>query len=410
MTDPNLRTDNRQSLPEFIAMQAVIMALVAFSIDSMLPALPEIARVLTPDNVNRAQLVLTAFMAGMSLGTLGAGPLSDAFGRKPVMTLGFIIYAVAAFAAIFANSLWLLLLARFLQGFGAAAPRIVGLAMVRDLYQGREMARITSFVMMIFILVPAIAPSLGTVVIHVAGWRGVFASFILLAILGASWLNLRRGETLPAPRRVPLSVGNLVASAREVIGDAQVRLVIVVMALGFGQMFALLSSSQQIYADLFGKTDSFPTWFAVMALLSGTGTMLNVRYVVRLGMKRIVTMAYAMQTVVSAVMLVLVVTGVIPENLRFAVFFAWAVSVFFMAGITFGNLNAIAMQRKGHIAGMTASIVAAASTLGAVLIAAPVGLMFDGSLRPLVAATLICSGAALLLMRRVTENEPQVNR
>lgn len=142
-------------------MLAFLFATIAFSIDAMLPALPDIAADLTPDNVNRAQLILTTFVAGMGLGTLFAGPLSDALGRKRTITIGFGIYIAATIAAIYADSLELLLVARFVQGLGAAGPRIVGLALVRDLYEGREMARISSFVMMIFIMIPAVAPTLG---------------------------------------------------------------------------------------------------------------------------------------------------------------------------------------------------------------------------------------------------------
>ncbi|RQP07241.1 MAG: Bcr/CflA family efflux MFS transporter [Paracoccus sp. BP8] len=403
MPDPAARPIPRQPLPEFIAMLALIFAVIAFSIDAMLPALPEIAAALTPGNVNRAQLVLTAFVGGMGLGLLVSGPLSDTLGRKPVITAGFALYAAAAVAAIFADSLDMLLAARFVQGLGAAAPRIVALAMVRDLYQGREMARITSFVMMIFILVPAVAPSIGAVVIHFVGWRGVFGSFVVLALIGSLWLNLRRPETLAETARRPLNPGSLGGAAREVLVNGQVQLVTVVMTLGFGQMFALLSSAQQLFVDTYGKGETFPLWFAAMALLSGTGTVLNARYVVRLGMRRIVRMAYGMQVVVSGVMTLLVFCDLLPEALRFPAFFFWAVSVFFMAGVTFGNLNALALQRMGHVAGMAASVVGAVSTLGAVLIAAPVGLLYDGTARPIVLATLVCSGLALLLMRLVRE-------
>ncbi|MDS9468572.1 multidrug effflux MFS transporter [Paracoccus sp. MBLB3053] len=403
MSEPLGTPKARQSQVEFIAMLAIIFAVIAFSIDSMLPALPEIARLLSPDNVNRAQLVLTVFVGGMGLGVFVAGPLSDAYGRKPIITLGFAIYALAAIAAVFANSLEMLLIARFVQGLGAAGPRIVSQALVRDLYEGREMARITSFVMMIFILVPAIAPSLGAVLIHFVGWRGVFGAFVLLALIGSVWLNLRQAETLPPERRRPMNLTNLMASAREVLGNRQVQLVTVVMTLGFGQMFALLSSAQQLFSETYHKGAEFPFWFAAMALLSGIGTVFNARYVVRLGMRRIVVGAYAMQVVVSSVMAVLVLADLLPEPLRFPAFFIWAVSVFFMAGVTFGNLNAMALQQMGHVAGMAASVIAAVSTIGAVLIAAPVGLLYDGSARPVIIATLICSGLALWLMRSINE-------
>ncbi len=390
----------RLPLPEFIGMLAFLFATIAFSIDAMLPALPQIAADLTPDDVNRAQLILTSFVFGMGLGTLFAGPVSDAIGRKLTITLGFVLYSLAALAALFAQSLEMLLIARFIQGFGAAAPRIVALALVRDLYSGREMARITSLVMMIFIMVPAMAPSVGALVISVSGWHGVFVVFVLFAVIGTAWLNLRQAETLTAANRRPLRLATLWNGAKEVLRDRQVVFSMIVMTLGYGQMFALLSSAQQLFGETYGKGDHFPLWFAAMALLSGSGSVLNARLVLRLGMRRLARGAYVMQTCVSAVMLILVAADLLPGFLQFPLFFIWAVSVFFMAGVTFGNLNALALQRMGHIAGMAASVIAAISTIAAVLIAAPVGLAFDGSATPVIAATLICSGLAWFLMSR----------
>lgn len=397
-------TAARRTLPmgEFIAMLAFLFATIAFSIDAMLPALPEIGRALTPGDPNKAQLILTAFVAGMGLGTLFAGPVSDAVGRKPAIAAGFAIYIAAALAGMAADSLGFLLVARFVQGLGAACPRIVGLALVRDLYQGREMARITSFVMMIFILIPAVAPSIGQGVIWLAGWRGVFGAFVLFALVGAAWFLSRQPETLPPARRRPLRAATLIAGLREVLGDGQIRLAILVTALGFGQMFALLSSAQQLFGEAYGQGARFPLWFAAMALLSGSGTVLNARLVMRLGMRRMARGAYAMQIGASGLFLALLAVG-LAQPWAFAAFFLWAVSVFLMAGLTFGNLSALAMARKGHLAGMTASVVSAVSTLAAVAIAAPVGLAYDGTALPVTLATLVCSGLAFALMGRMRD-------
>ncbi|WP_246054928.1 multidrug effflux MFS transporter [Paracoccus gahaiensis] len=393
----------RLPLPEFIAMLAFLFATIAFSIDAMLPALPDIAADLTPDNVNRAQLILTSFVAGMGLGTLFAGPISDAFGRKRTITVGFGIYIAATIAALYADSLEFLLIARFVQGLGAAGPRIVGLALVRDLYEGREMARITSFVMMIFIMIPAVAPTLGAGIIAISSWHGVFLAFIAFAVVGALWLNIRQVETLPRDKRRPLRLTTLYSSAREVLSDRQVMLATLILTLGFGQMFGLLSSAQQLFGETYGKGENFHLWFAAMALLSGSGTILNATFVIRFGMRRIAKWAYVMQTIVSGVILAALLSDLLPQALRFPAFFFWATSVFFMAGVTFGNLNALALQRMGHIAGMAASIIAAISTLAAVLIAAPVGLLYNGTAIPAITATLLCSGLAWYLMRNLDD-------
>ena len=388
---------------EFTALMALLAATVAFSIDAMLPALPDIAAHLSPEAVNRAQLVLTVFMAGMGVGTFVAGPLSDALGRKRTLLIGATVFVIGAFIGAQADSLEVLLFARFVQGFGAAAPRIVPMALVRDLYAGREMAKVTAFIMMVFILVPALAPSLGQVIIGFAGWRGVFYAFIVFALIGLSWLSLRQPETLAPERRRPLHPTYLIAGAKEVLASREVRLYIVVMTLGFAQMFALLSSSQQLFAA-FGAVETFPKWFALMAILAGSGTAFNAWFVMRLGMRRIVRGAYLMQILSSGIMLALVLAGAVTPPTGFVFLFAWTVTVFMMAGITFGNLNALAMQHMGHIAGMTASVVSALSTIGAVLIAAPVGLMFDGTALPIVVATLVCSGIAYLVMGRTANN------
>ena len=189
-TDPR-----RLSQPEFIALIAMLFATIAFSIDAMLPALPQIAAELTPADPNRAQLILTSFVLGMGLGTFLAGPISDALGRKPVIVLGAGLYMVGALLAWAAPTLETVLAARLLQGLGAAGPRVVSLAMVRDLYSGRHMARIMSFAMMIFTLVPALAPLAGQGIIALTGWRGIFLAFLVFAVVATSWLSLRQPET-----------------------------------------------------------------------------------------------------------------------------------------------------------------------------------------------------------------------
>ena len=409
MTDLPRATGRGRSLPqgEFVAMIAILFATIAFSIDAMLPALPQIAAELTPEAVNRAQLVLATFVLGMGLGTLVAGPLSDSIGRKRAI-VGFIgLSVLGAVAAAMSTSMEMLLAARLVQGLGAAGPRIVSIALVRDLYEGRTMARIMSFVMMIFILIPAVAPSIGALIIAGFGWRGIFGAFVLFGIAGVLWLNLRQEETLPPERRRPLRAGPLRQAFSEVVSHRLVLLYIVVLTLGFGQMFALLSSIQQIYAETFGRADTFPLWFAATGLLSGGGTILNATLVMRLGMRRLAIAAYATQTVISGLLVAAEMSGLLPPGLAFPVFFFWSASVFFMAGLTFGNLNALALQPMGHIAGMAASVVGALSTVGAVFIAAPIGLAFDGTIVPLTFGTLICSALAWWLMRWSREADPE---
>jgi DHA1 family bicyclomycin/chloramphenicol resistance-like MFS transporter len=385
-------------------MLAMLFATVAFSIDAMLPALPQIAADLSPDAVNSAQLVLSAFVLGMGTGSLFTGPLSDAFGRKPVIFTGFGLYAAGAVLAWAAPSLEMLMVARVVQGLGAAAPRIVGLALVRDLYAGREMARVSSFVMMVFILIPAIAPSIGALILGLAGWRGIFLAFVVFAGLCSLWIGIRQDETLPLGNRRPLSAGGLWRSLKEVLSDRIAMTATMTMTLGFGQMFALLSSAQQIFGETYGHTDDFPLWFALMALLAGAGSLLNSRLVLHVGMRPLATRAYLVQAAFSAVMAPLIWSESLSETSAFAAFFIWSVSIFFMAGLTFGNLQALALQKMGHIAGLAASVVTAVATVLSVAIAAPVGLAFDGTPVPVMVGAAVASSLAFGLMRSLHDH------
>ncbi|CUH77463.1 multidrug effflux MFS transporter [Tropicibacter naphthalenivorans] len=398
---------SQPSRGEFIAMIAMLFASIAFSIDAMLPALPELAGQFTPDDPNKAQLVVTSFVLGMGLGTLFTGPLSDAVGRKPIVLFGASLYIVTAYLATLAPDLETLLGARFVQGVGAAAPRVVALAIVRDLYAGRGMARIMSFVMMIFTLVPAIAPSLGALLINLSGWETIFYAFMFFSAVSALWLWVRLPETLPADNRRPFRVATMTAAMKEVVLHPVVRLCIFVQGLAFGTLFATISSIQPIYEVTFDKADSFPTYFAVIALLAMSASYLNSVLVVRIGMRKLVTVMLTAQLAISAVMVSLLAIG-LPLNVLFVAFLFWQLSLFFQAGLTLGNLNAIAMEPMGHIAGMAASITGAISTVLAVVLAAPIGLMFDGTPMPLALSVLVLTFGALALMRLMNRIEDRL--
>jgi DHA1 family bicyclomycin/chloramphenicol resistance-like MFS transporter len=394
---------DRLSQREFVALVAMLFATIALSIDAMLPALPEIAATLTPGAPNRAQLVVTSFVLGMGLGTLVAGPLSDAFGRKRIVLLGSALYCVAALACWAAPTLETLLAARVVMGIGSAGPRTVSVAMVRDLFRGREMARILSFAMMIFTVVPAVAPLMGQGVIALAGWQAIFLAYIVFAGVTMLWLGLRQPETLPASARRPLSAGGLWAATREVMGHRVIRLSIVVQSLTLGALFATLSSMQGIFELRFDRAASFPWWFAGIALASASGSMLNARVVMALGMRRVVTLTYAGMLGLTLLHLGAVAAGFLPEGAAFAAHLLWSVGLFAMMGLTIGNLTALAMEPVGHVAGLAASVISAVATVVSVLLAIPVGLAFDGTVLPLLAGVALFTGLSLLLMGRISE-------
>jgi MFS transporter, DHA1 family, multidrug resistance protein len=392
---------------EFIALIAMMFATIAFSIDSMLPALPEIGAELSPLDMNRAQLILTSFVLGMGVGTFFTGPLSDTFGRKPVIFAGSAIYIAASALAWSSSSLEVVLGARILQGLGAAAPRVVAVAIMRDLYSGREMARMMSIAMMIFTLFPAFAPLMGAGIIALTGWRGIFVAFILFSLISVTWLKLRLPEPLPVAARRPFRAPLLWGAVREMLAHPTVRLSIAVQTLSLGMLFSMLIMVQPIYDMIFDRADSFPFWFGAVALVSGSASLLNAAVVVRLGMRRMVTWSMAAQIFFSGGMVLLGGAGLATDTM-FILFLIWQSSVFFIAGTTLGNLNAIAMEPMGHIAGMAASVIGAIATVLAAAIAAPVGLLFDGSLAPLTFGlfTMSLLGFLLMLYMGRIENRP----
>ncbi|MEL6509252.1 MAG: multidrug effflux MFS transporter [Pseudomonadota bacterium] len=389
---------------EFIALMAMISATVAFSIDAMLPALPEIAAQLTPDAPERATLIITSFVFGMGIGTLFAGPLSDAFGRRPIIFAGFVLYCIGALLAFLANTLEWVLAARVIQGIGVAGPRIVALAVIRDLFSGREMARLMSFVLLVFSLVPAIAPALGAVIIWGVGWRGIFGAFVLFSLLIGCWYATRMPETLPVKARRAMRLPLLWAALQEMLSIPMVRLSMMTQALCFGMLFAVLSTTQQMFDLVFDKSASFPLWFGLIALLAATASIVNARFVMRLGMRKLVMTVLGTQILISSGLLISF--NMIDNKAHlFPIFLFWITSLFFLAGMTLGNLNALAMEPVGHIAGMAASLMGSVSTIGAVFVAVPIGLAFTGSPVPVAIGTLTCSAVAFVLTLRMRQLE-----
>lgn len=402
-TTPNTQPRPTIGRTEFIALMAMLVASVAFSIDSMLPALPEIAQELTPHDPNRAQLIITSFVLGMGVGTFFVGPLSDSFGRKLVIMWGSALYIFASALAWAAPSLELVIAARILQGLGASAARVVPMAIIRDFYAGRGMARIVSFIMMVFTLVPAVAPLAGSFVIAFAGWRGVFASFVAFAVIAASWLWVRVAEPLPLEARRPFRPRTLWAGAKEVLAHPVVRMSTIIQALCMTALFASLSSIHQIFDITYNRAEGFPLWFCLLALISGGFSLLNAAVVVRLGMHRLVRIA---MLVLIALTLGLIVLSQIktPMGLPFALYFIWQTAVFVHTSMTLGNLNAIALEPMGHMAGMATSVFSALATVGAVVLTVPIGLAFNGTPLPLMVGSLCAIVLAYVLMLRLPED------
>ncbi|WP_299555011.1 multidrug effflux MFS transporter [uncultured Tateyamaria sp.] len=402
MTDPK---GQRLGKAEFITLMAMMFATIAFSIDAMLPALPDIATEIAPGGVAQAALVMTFFVIGMGAGTFVTGPLSDAIGRKPIVYVGLAVYALGAVLSWVAPTLELMLAARVLQGLGAAGPRVVSAAIIRDLYSGRAMASILSLTMMVFLLVPAIAPLLGQIIADAAGWRAIFPAFLIFAVLLLIWFGTRIDETLPPANRRPLRWSLMKDAVRQMFMHRTVRLSICVQTLMLMILFSILTMVQPIFETSFDRADSFPLWFGAIALASGVSSLLNAAIVGRFGMRRLVTWALTAQVIISTIFVFWMVADM-PGLFWFYIFWQWG--VMFQGGLTVANLNAIAMEPMGHIAGMAASVIGAVSTVFGAAFASPMGLMFDGTPMPLVAMVLIACVVASILMQMMRRAEQAV--
>lgn len=385
---------------EFIALMAMVSATVAFSIDAMLPALPEMAAALSPDDFNRAQLIVTSFILGLGVGTFFTGPLSDAFGRKPVMIGGTIVYMLGSAAAWQAQTLEVMLAARVLQGLGAAGPRVVAMALIRDLYAGPQMARILSFVMIIFTLVPAIAPTMGHYIVAAFDWHAIFVACILFSGITTTWLLIRQPETLSPENRRPLSVSALWRALIEMFTHPTARLSILIQTLTFAMLYSILSSTQPIFDLTYGQGDNFHLWFGGIAVVASSSGFLNARLVVRLGMRAIIKAMYTAQIFMTLLLIAVLLAGT-PDKIAFPVYVVWVLSNFFQAGLSIGNLNALGMEEMGHMAGLAASVLTSVATVGGVLIAVPIALLFDGTPLPAAIGSLVLASIALWLTTQI---------
>ncbi len=387
----------RPAFGEFVTLMALMMSLVALAIDAMLPALPAIGADLGVRRANHTQLVVSMLILGMALGQMIYGPLSDSIGRKPAILAGFALFVVGCLLALVAEEFEVLLVGRLLQGVGAAGPRTVTVALIRDQYRGAAMARVMSFVMAVFIVVPAIAPAVGQAILLLAEWRAIFAVFLLLAFVAALWLAIRQPETLPRGRRRPFSFERVAGAVGEVCRNPVTLGYTAIAGLVFGGFLGYLNSAQQIFGQIYRAGAAFPAYFAVLALAIGAAAVANGALVTRFGMQRMVAWALAGLPVLAAGFLAPALVLVAHPPLWAGMLYLAA--TFACVGVLFGNLNALSMEPLGHIAGVGAAMVGSLSTLIAVPLGIGIGQAFDGTLMPLAGGFGVLGGSALLVMR-----------
>ena len=386
--------------PEFIALMAMMFSLVALSIDSMLPALPAIGGALAVADPNDNQLVISMLFLGLAGGQILFGTLSDAVGRKPAIYAGFVIFLGGSLLCIFAADYPVMLAGRVLQGVGAAAPRIVTVALIRDRHAGREMARVMSFALLVFIMVPAVAPGVGQLIMAAAGWRAIFVFLFVFGAAAFAWFALRQPETLAPELRTEYSLRRIARGITEAVTQRAAFGYTVALGMVFGAFLGYLNTAQQIFQQLYELGALFPLYFAVLALAIGAASWVNARLVMRFGMKFLsLRAALALSALSLAFLAALTVTGGKPP---LWLLMTWCLSTFFCVGILFGNLNTLAMEPLGRIAGVGAAVVGSLATFIAVPLGTFIGQSYNNTVTPL-AAGFAALGVLIVTVMRVTE-------
>ncbi|MBU3005795.1 multidrug effflux MFS transporter [Paraglaciecola arctica] len=366
---------------EFVALMALMTSLVALSIDAVLPALSQIGTDLEITDPRQTHLIVSLFFFGMAFGQLYYGPLSDDKGRRYAIISGLIVFAIGSLVCIYAESLEVMLIGRVIQAFGVSGPRIATLAVIRDKYEGEAMARVMSFIMMVFILVPMLAPSFGQAILFWFSWQYIFSSFLIFGLLTGLWFFIRQPETLPKEKRLPFSWLQLWQSSKFILTHKLVMFYTLSSGIIFGAFLAYISSSQTLFQHVYDTGDLFPVYFALLAFSIGFASFINGTLVIRLGMRTLCTWAMLGWLFFSGILTVLcfVNQGVPPFWQFVAVLFC----AFFCIGIMFGNINAMAMQPLGKMAGLGAAIIGSLSSLVSVPTALFVGSFIESTITPI---------------------------
>jgi DHA1 family bicyclomycin/chloramphenicol resistance-like MFS transporter len=391
---------------EFVSLMALMVAMTALSLDIMLPALGAMGRDLGLAEDNDRQLIVTFYLLGFATGQIFFGPLSDRFGRKPPLYAGFVIFIVGSILAAQAENATVMFGARILQGLGAGAPRIIGIAIVRDRYAGRGMARVMSYIMMVFLITPILAPGIGQLILAFGSWRLLFITLLVASVISIVWLRLRLPETQAPENRLPLSPQRIVGAIRIALTTRQTAGYMISFGFMFGIMMSYIGSAEQIFVDTYGVGENFPFYFAAIASSMIFAAIVNTQLVGTVGMRRLSHCA----------LLVILLTGAVmglagfPQELPLWGFCLYMAVNFFCFGLIGPNFNAMAMEKVGQIAGTAASLIGFYSTAMGAFCGFLVGQSFDGTLRPLIIGITVLAAlslAAVLITERGKFAQPQ---
>ncbi|MBY8977570.1 multidrug effflux MFS transporter [Rhodobacteraceae bacterium NNCM2] len=399
LPDATARQDGRMPVP-FMIFLATMISVVALTVDAILPAMDGIARDLAFEDPNDRHLIVIYVLMGLGVSQLIFGPLADSIGRKPTAMLGWGVFVIGTVLCAVSDTAWMMLMGRFLQGFGAGGPRVVANTLARDLYHGPALARVLSLVMTVFMLVPAVAPLAGQIIESMLGWRAIFAVYLILAVISGTWYLLGIEETLDERNRRPLRFAPLIAAFREVLTTRQTMTCTFAASAVFGGFIAYLATAQQVLEEVYELGEYFPLAFSSVAVAFACSTFINSRIVMRLGVRTCCVLAFRMMIGIAALTMLGFEMGWIPEVPPLMVYLGIIALMFLALAVLMTNLVAMALDPMGHMTGTAAAVINSVSALLATIFGRVIADQFDGNVVPIFAGFLILGtiGFALFLI------------
>ncbi len=399
MADSSPADAQQQAAPpisqvEFVFMAALLMASNAMAIDIMLPAMADIGAAFSLATENDRQLVIIAYMLGFGVSQLFYGPLTDRFGRRRVLFVSLGCYVVTSIACAVSQSFEWLIIARIAQGTAAGGSRVIAVSVARDLYSGRRMAKVMSLVMIVFMVAPIAAPSIGQLLLFFTDWKGIFWALVLFGAVMFVWVLLRLPETLPPEKRRSLNPPSILRNYWEVLTTREAAGYMAASGMLFASLMSYISSSEQLYHGVYETGVMFPLWFAGAAAAMSVSNIINSRLVERFGMRRMSHGALLMFVAANGVHALFAIQGDVP----FELFYGLVLVSFFAMGFQGPNYNAIAMEPLGHIAGSGAALIGFASSFVAASIGGLIARQFDGTTAPIFVGNFVVAFIALLII------------
>ncbi|MDM9628239.1 multidrug effflux MFS transporter [Rhizobium sp. S152] len=381
---------------EFIALAAFLMAVNSLAIDIMLPALQQIGASLNVESENHRQFVVSTYLLGFGVAQLIYGPLSDRFGRRVPLLAGIGIYICSSLGSALVPTFEGLLILRFIQGLGSAATRVITISIVRDVYGGRQMAEVMSLIMMVFMIVPVIAPGSGQIIMLFGSWHLIFLFIAVMAAIIAGWAYIRLPETLRPENTRPFTAKSVLGGFKLVLTNRVALCYTIASTFIFGSLFGFINSAQQIYVGIYDLGVYFPFAFAGVAVFMSMSSFLNSRLVGKFGMRRLSHGALLGFITINTIWLLALVFG--PHPMPFFLFIGFFGLAMFQFGWIGSNFNSLAMEPLGHVAGTASSVLGFMSTVGGALIGAGIGQAFNGTALPMVAGYFTVSIIGLVFV------------